>query len=133
MVNLSRRVTLKDSTLREGLDTPGVSFSVAQKLRIAKALDEAGVPEIEIVAPSRVMQDVHFAGILKAEKLQLRTSGLVYAYHPRWQVDVEAAAAGLGASSCGRGSRGKPSASADWSAGYHSPHPAGDWRPGSAG
>ena len=95
MVNLSRRVTLKDSTLREGLDTPGVSFSVAQKLRIAKALDEAGVPEIEIVAPSRVMQDIHFAGILKAEKLQLRTSGLVYAYHPRWQVDVEAAAVSL--------------------------------------
>ena len=95
MVNSSKHVTLKDSTLREGLDTPGVNFSVEQKLRIAKALDEAGVPEIEIVAPSRVMEDVHFAEILKAEKLQLRTSGLVYTNHPRWQTDVEAAAASL--------------------------------------
>jgi isopropylmalate/homocitrate/citramalate synthase len=95
MVNALKHVTLKDSTLREGLDTPGVTFSVEQKLRIAKALDEAGVPEIEIVAPSRVMQDVQFANILKAEKLQVRTSGLVYSYHPRWQTDVEAAAASL--------------------------------------
>ena len=95
MVNASKSVTLKDSTLREGLDTPGVSFSVEQRLRIAKALDEAGVPEIEIVAPARVMQDAQFAGILKAEKLRVRTSGLVYAYRPRWQEDVEAAAASL--------------------------------------
>jgi homocitrate synthase NifV len=95
MVADSKRVTLKDSTLREGLDTPGVAFLVEQKLRIAKALDQASVPEIEIVAPSRVMQDLQFAGILQGESLQVRTSGLVYAYHPRWQTDVEAAAANL--------------------------------------
>lgn len=95
MANAPKRVTFKDSTLREGLDTPEVSFSAEQKLRIAKALDQAGVPEIEIVAPSRVMQDVQFAGILKGEKLQVRTSGLVYASHPRWQADVEAVAASL--------------------------------------
>lgn len=95
MAKASKRVTFKDSTLREGLDTPGVSFSVEQKLRIAQALDRAGVPEIEIVAPSRVMDDVQFAGILKAEKLQMRTSGLVYAYHPRWRADAKAAAAAL--------------------------------------
>jgi len=95
MVNASKRVTLKDSTLREGLDTPGVKFSVEQKLRIAKALDRAGVSEIEIVAPSRVGHDVQFARILKAEKLQVRTSGLVYANRPQWQADVEAAASNL--------------------------------------
>jgi homocitrate synthase NifV len=95
MANSSKRVSLKDSTLREGLDTPGVSFSVEQKSRIARALDQGGVPEMEIVAPSRVMQDVQFASILKAEKLQVKTSGLVYAYHPRWQSDVEAAVASL--------------------------------------
>lgn len=95
MVNDSKRVVLKDSTLREGLDTPGVSFSVEQKLRIARSLEQAGVPEIEIAAPSRVMQDLQFASILKAEKLQVKTSGLVYAYHPHWQMDVEAAAASL--------------------------------------
>jgi isopropylmalate/homocitrate/citramalate synthase len=95
MVNVLKRVALKDSTLREGLDTPGVSFSVEQKLRIAKSLEQAGVSEIEIVAPSRVAQDVQFAGILKAEKLRVKTSGLVYAYYPRWQTDVEAAAANL--------------------------------------
>ncbi len=95
MVNASQRVTLKDSTLREGLDTPGVTFSIDQKLRIAKALEQAGVPEVEIVAPSRVTQDLEFAGILKGKGLRLKTSGLVYAYHPRWRVDVEAAAASL--------------------------------------
>jgi homocitrate synthase NifV len=95
MVTEIKAVVLKDSTLREGQDTPGVSFSVEQKLRIAKSLELAGVPEIEIVAPSRVMQDLQFARTLKADGLQLRTSGLVYAYHPRWQAEVEAAATTL--------------------------------------
>ena len=41
MANRSKRVSLKDSTLREGLDTHGVSFSVEQKSRIAEARMEA--------------------------------------------------------------------------------------------
>jgi homocitrate synthase NifV len=75
----TRRIHLRDSTLREGQDVPGVNFSEEQKLRIASLLDRAGVPEIEIVAPGRVLQDIEFAKRLKPEKFRLKTSGLVFA------------------------------------------------------
>jgi isopropylmalate/homocitrate/citramalate synthase len=88
----SKHVTLKDSTLREGLDTPGVNFSTEQALRIAKALDQAGVPELEIVAPARVMKDLEFARRLRREELRAKTSGLVYANRSDWEIEIEAAA-----------------------------------------
>ena len=45
MANSSRMVILKDSTLREGLDTPDVEFTSQQKIEIARLLDKANVPE----------------------------------------------------------------------------------------
>lgn len=41
-----------DSTLREGEQTPGVIFSIEDKLRIAKKLDEVGIPQIESGFPA---------------------------------------------------------------------------------
>ena len=40
-----------DSTLREGEQTPGVIFSIEDKLKIARKLDEVGVPQIEAGFP----------------------------------------------------------------------------------
>ena len=48
-----------DSTLREGEQAAGVSFTVLEKVAIAKALSEAGVDEIEAGIPS--------AGILESD------------------------------------------------------------------
>ncbi|KSW10797.1 2-isopropylmalate synthase [Pyrodictium occultum] len=56
----SLRVGLLDSTLREGEQTPGVSFTVEQKLEIARLLDQAGVAMIEAGHPS-VAPDVREA------------------------------------------------------------------------
>jgi methanogen homocitrate synthase len=46
------RVQIYDSTLRDGEQMPGVAFTVADKVEIAQALDEARVPEIEAGFPS---------------------------------------------------------------------------------
>ncbi len=78
-----RRIVIRDSTLREGMDVPGVHFSVDQRLRIARRLEGAGVPEIEMVAPGRIAGDLVFARRLKASRIAIRTSGLVYAFSPR--------------------------------------------------
>lgn len=43
---------IHDSTLREGEQTPGVIFSVEDKLRIAKKLDEVGVQQLESGFPA---------------------------------------------------------------------------------
>lgn len=46
------RVKILDATLREGEQTPGVSFTIDQKLEIAKKLDELGVHMIEAGHPA---------------------------------------------------------------------------------
>jgi isopropylmalate/homocitrate/citramalate synthase len=91
MVGESKKVILKDSTLREGLDTPNVKFTLAEKLKIAKLLDKANVPEIEIVAPSHVLRDLEFVKRLKEERLKIRTSGLIYAYKADCEREMEEA------------------------------------------
>jgi methanogen homocitrate synthase len=77
-VNSKKRIVIKDSTLREGLDVPKVNFSFEQRLNIAKLMDQAKVPEIEVVAPGKVFQDLEFVKKLRAKGLSTRTSGLIY-------------------------------------------------------
>ena len=54
------RVRILDSTLREGEQTPGVNFTLEQKLGIAHMLDDFGVDFIEAGHPA-VSQDIHEA------------------------------------------------------------------------
>ena len=89
MAKMPERILLKDATLREGLDTPHVEFSIKQRLKIADLLDMANVPEVEIVAPGNVYEDLKFAKRLKEKKPRMKTSGLVYAYSTRCREEIE--------------------------------------------
>ena len=54
----NRKVQILDTTLREGEQTPGVSFKISQKIQIVKLLNQFGVDYIEVGHPI-VSKDIH--------------------------------------------------------------------------
>lgn len=63
-----------DTTLRDGEQAPGVSFSLREKRDIAMKLMEAGVDEIEAGIPIMGMETIDFIRCLSAENSSTRIS-----------------------------------------------------------
>lgn len=70
-----RRIDIYDTTLRDGAQTEGISFSVEDKLRITEKLDELGVHYVEGGWPGSNPRDLEY--FKKAKKLKLNTSRIV--------------------------------------------------------
>jgi 2-isopropylmalate synthase len=64
------KVTLFDTTLRDGAQTEGISFSLEDKLKITKLLDELGVHYVEGGWPGSNPKDIEFFKAIKGVKLQ---------------------------------------------------------------
>ncbi|WP_394340587.1 2-isopropylmalate synthase [Methanocalculus sp. MSAO_Arc2] len=71
-----KRVTVFDTTLRDGEQTPGVSFTLEQKLDIARLLSEIGVHTIEAGFPSSSEQEKETVATIAAEGLSASICGL---------------------------------------------------------
>ena len=56
-LDLPGRVEIHDATLRDGEQTPGVVFSIDDKIRVASKMDEIGVDRIEAGMPAVSQQD----------------------------------------------------------------------------
>lgn len=67
-------IEIFDSTLRDGAQSEGISFSVSDKLNIVKTLDEFGVAYIEAGNPGSNPKDIEF--FEKAAHLELKNAKL---------------------------------------------------------
>ena len=65
-----KTVKLFDTTLRDGAQTEGISFSLEDKLKIAKLLDELGIHYIEGGWPGSNPKDIEFFKAIKNVKLK---------------------------------------------------------------
>ena len=63
-------VKLFDTTLRDGAQTEGISFSLEDKIKIAKLLDELGIHYIEGGWPGSNPKDIEFFKAIKSVKLR---------------------------------------------------------------
>jgi len=68
-----KRIEIFDSTLRDGAQAEGISFSVQDKINIVKALDEFGVAYIEAGNPSSNPKDIEFFKLATGLKLKNAT------------------------------------------------------------
>src|SRR2546430_13499150 len=82
---LPKSVAIHDATLRDGEQTPGVVFSVADKVAIAEALAAVGVDRIEAGMPAVSDDDV--AAIKQIARLGLTSK--VYTFVPALTSDID--------------------------------------------
>lgn len=83
---LPPKVEIHDATLRDGEQTPGVVFSVDDKIRIATKLDEVGVDRIEAGMPAVSPQDAE--AIREISKLGLKSRIFTFARAMKQDIDM---------------------------------------------
>ena len=67
-----KKITILDSTLRDGAQGEGISFSVQDKIHICRALDELGIQYIEAGNPGSNPKDMEF--FQKIKKVPLKNA-----------------------------------------------------------
>jgi methanogen homocitrate synthase len=85
--DLPARVKIHDATLRDGEQTPGVVYSIADKVAIAEKLNEIGVDRIEAGMPA--VSDQDFRAIKEISRLGL--SSEIFTFARAMTADVDKA------------------------------------------
>jgi methanogen homocitrate synthase len=85
-LQLPEKVEIHDATLRDGEQTPGVVFSIDDKIKIASKLDEIGVERIEAGMPAVSPQDAE--AIKEISKLGLKSKIFTFARAMKQDIDM---------------------------------------------
>ncbi len=75
-MNLSEKIYIFDTTLRDGEQTPGVALTVDEKIQIAQKLNNMGVDKIEVGFPASSKGEVESAKRIKSRDLNSILVGL---------------------------------------------------------
>ncbi len=85
---MDKKVYIFDSTLRDGAQGEGISFSVKDKLKIVESLDNLGVDYIEAGNPGSNVKDLEFFSEVK--KMKLKNAKLTaFGSTRRKNIDIE--------------------------------------------
>lgn len=87
--SLPHHVSITDSTIREGEETPYVVYSLEDKLRITRLLDEMGVHEIDCGFASINRGHLEFLRELHKEKLQIKKSAIARIDLPDYKKGID--------------------------------------------
>jgi len=82
-----KKIKIYDTTLRDGMQTEGVSFSIEDKLAIARCLDELGVDYVEAGYPASGPKETQF--FAEVLKMNSRNSKIV-AFGSTRRIDTKA-------------------------------------------
>ena len=82
---LPHKVSIHDATLRDGEQTPGVVFSIADKVAIAEKMAEIGVDRIEAGMPA--VSDQDFKAIKEITRLGLKSK--IYTFVRAMTADID--------------------------------------------
>ncbi len=85
--DLPPKVSIHDATLRDGEQTPGVVFDIADKIAIAEKLDEVGVERIEAGMPA--VSEMDFQAIKEISRLNLKAK--IYTFARAMNADIDKA------------------------------------------
>jgi len=87
---LDKKILIYDTTLRDGAQTEGISFSIEDKILISQKLDEMGIDCVEGGWPISNPKDAEF--FKEASKLKLRHTK-IFAFgstrHPKYKVEYD--------------------------------------------
>lgn len=84
----SEIIIVTDSTLRDGEQTPGIAFNLDEKVAIARALEQAGVDEIEVGIPAMGQDEI--AAIAEVGKALSHSTAMCWGRMLRSDVDAAA-------------------------------------------
>jgi 2-isopropylmalate synthase len=87
--NLPRRVIIKDTTLREGEETPHVTMTLEDKIAIARMLSEMGIEEADAGYVGAVERDLAFARRVKKEGFKLKLAAHARTLLPGFRQEID--------------------------------------------
>ncbi len=94
-VTLPTHIRLRDCTLREGEETPGTRLTRAQKLQLAKSIQETGVEDAQVGYCGAVDEHRDLVRLFRDSGITLKLTSLnrAYARDGEWQAEIDRAVA----------------------------------------
>ncbi|MFX1302125.1 MAG: LeuA family protein [Promethearchaeota archaeon] len=87
--HLPNRVYVRDSTIREGEETPGVYYTLDQKIKIVEKLEELGVEHIDCGYIGQVQDQWDLANQIKELGMKLKTYSHLSSNPSRWTNEIK--------------------------------------------